>query len=161
MIDGDAVVHELTISATPEAVYAMFVEARHLVRWIGVSADLDAQVGGRFRFEVQPGQYCEGRYLELQPPHRVVFSWGWTDPQMGLPPGGSRVEVDLAPVADGTRLRLVHRDLAGDGRLLHDDGWTRFLARLVAVTGGQEPPAYPTDDPAGRLSQLRQEDAAP
>ena len=47
-----------------------------------------------------------------------------------------------------TRLRLVHTGLAADLGLLHDDGWSRFLARLAAVTGGGEPAASPA---SGRL----------
>jgi hypothetical protein len=39
--------------------------------------------------------------------------------------------------------------------LLHDDGWTRFLARLASVTAGGEPAAYPGEQPAGRLITLR------
>jgi hypothetical protein len=49
----------------------------------------------------------------------------------------------------------VHTGLAGDLGLLHDDGWSRFLARLAAVTGGGEPAAYPGEQPAGRLTALR------
>jgi len=54
-----------------------------------------------------------------------------------------------------TRLRLVHTGLAGDLGLLHDDGWSRFLARLAAVTGGGEACSYPGEEPAGRLTALR------
>ena len=54
-----------------------------------------------------------------------------------------------------TRLRLIHTDLAGDLGLLHDDGWTRFLARLASVKAGGEPPAYPAEQPAGRLITFR------
>jgi len=37
--------------------------ARQLVRWIGIWAGLEPCPGGRFRFEVVPGQFCEGQYL--------------------------------------------------------------------------------------------------
>lgn len=156
MIQGDTVVARLRLDQPREVVFDFFVEPTKLVQWLGISADLDARPGGRFRFEVAPGQYCEGRYVEIVPPARVVFTWGWADPVMGVPPGSSRVEVDL--VADGPRtvLTLVHRGLpADDARLLHDDGWTRFLARLAAVSAGGEAPAYPTGGPAARLEELR------
>lgn len=85
---------------------------------------------------------------------------GWTDPAMGVAPGSSLVEVDLAPDGDGTLVRLVHRGLASDGaRLLHDDGWGRFLSRLAAVVTGDDLPAYPSGDPASRLEELRASDA--
>ena len=161
MIDGDAVVHERALPAPPEAVYEMFVEADQLVRWIGLSAELEAEPGGRFRFEVAPGQYCEGRYVELDPPRRIVFTWGWEEPAMGVPPGSSVVEVDLTAIDGGTRLRLTHSRLPGDdARLLHDDGWTAFLARLEAVAAGDPPNRYPSGDPRARLAQLREEGRA-
>jgi uncharacterized protein YndB with AHSA1/START domain len=159
LIVGDAVVHELVLPAPPADVFDMFVDAEKLVTWIGISADLEARVDGRFRFELMPGQYCEGRYVTVERPHRVVFTWGWSDPSMGVPPGSSTVEVTFEPTDSGrsTRLRLVHRGLPDteQGRLLHDDGWTRFVARLEAVVAGGRAPDYPTEEPGERLAQLR------
>jgi hypothetical protein len=34
--------------------------------------------------------------------------------------------------------------------LLHDDGWSRFLARLTAVAVGTKPSAYPGEQPDDR-----------
>ena len=156
MIQGDLVVHELRLAKPPDAVFDFFVDPEKLVQWIGIGADLEPRPGGRFRFEVAPGQYCEGAYLVLERPHRISFSWGWTDAGMGVPPGTSVVEVGLAPDGDGTHLTLVHRGLAsGPAQLLHDDGWPRFLARLVAVSSGSEAGPYPGGDPEGRLNELR------
>ena len=138
MIDGEHVVHELVLPAPPAEVFPFFVDPVELVRWIGLSADLSPVAGGRFRFEIEPGEWCEGSYLEVDPPHRVVFTWGWVNPIMEVPPGSSTVEVTLADHEDGTLLRLVHRGL-GDGRQrpMHDEGWTHFLTRLrAAVDGG-------------------------
>ena len=160
MIEGDAVVHEVVLPAPPSEVFDMFVDAEKLVRWIGISADLEAHRNGRFRFELMPGQYCEGHYVVVDRPHRVVFTWGWSDPRMGVPPGSSTVEVTFEPERSGgsTRLRLVHRGFPDSerGRALHDDGWTRFLARLQAVVAGEAPPDYPTEQPGQRLQQLRE-----
>lgn len=157
MIDGDAVIHELVLPAPIEQVFEMFTVPGQLVRWIGISADLQPRPGGRFRFEVVPGQFCEGQYVIIERPSRLVFTWGWADPGFGLPPGTSRVEVTLTPSGeDGrqTRLRLVHTGLAGDLGVLHDDGWSRFLARLTAAVADQSPPAYPAQRPDERLATL-------
>jgi uncharacterized protein YndB with AHSA1/START domain len=158
VIDGDDVVHELVVPAPVEQVFDMFTDPRQLVRWIGISADLQPRPGGHFRFEVTPGQFCEGRYIVVERPSRLVFTWGWTDPSIGLPPGTSRVEVTLTGSgqdASRTRLRLVHSGLAGDLGLLHDDGWSRFLARLTAAAAGDDLPAYPAQQPDERLTALR------
>jgi uncharacterized protein YndB with AHSA1/START domain len=164
VIDGDEVVHELVLLAPVEQVFEMFTDPRQLVRWIGISADLQPRPGGRFRFEVMPGQFCEGHYVVVDRPGRLVFTWGWTDPSFGLPPGASRVEVTLAPSdrdAGRTRLRLVHSGLAGDLGLLHEDGWSRFLARLAAVAAGSDPPGYPAGQPAERLAALHRQRGNP
>lgn len=160
MIEGDAVIHELDLPASVEQVFDMFTDARRLVRWIGLSADLQPWPGGRFRFEIAPGQFCEGQYVIVDRPRRLVFTWGWTDPGFGLPPGTSRVEVTLTPSAPGagrSRLRLVHTGVAGDLGVLHEDGWSRFLGRLAAVSAGSEPAAYPAERPDERLAALHRQ----
>jgi uncharacterized protein YndB with AHSA1/START domain len=157
VIEGDAVIHELDLPASAEQVFDMFTDPRKLVRWIGISADLQPWPGGRFRFEIAPGQFCEGQYVIVDRPDRLVFTWGWTDAGFGLPPGTSRVEVTLMPSGDsasGTRLRLVHTGLAGDLGVLHEDGWARFLTRLGATAGGGEPAPYPAERPDERLAAL-------
>jgi uncharacterized protein YndB with AHSA1/START domain len=158
VIDGEAVVHELVLPVPVERVFEMFVDPAQLIRWIGISADLQPWPGGRFRFEIVPGQFCEGQYVTVERPGRLVFTWGWTDPGFGLPPGSSRVEVTFTRCGGDlsqTRLRLVHSGLGGDLSLLHEDGWTQFLARLHAVTTGTDPTAYPADQPSARLTVLR------
>jgi uncharacterized protein YndB with AHSA1/START domain len=158
VIDGDAVIHDLVLPAPAGQVFSMVTDSRQLVRWIGISADLQPVPGGRFRFEIAPGQFCEGQYVIIEPPVRLVFTWGWSDPGFGLAPGTSRVEVSFTPSGeDGqhTRLRLVHAGLPGDLGLRHEDGWSRFLGRLAAVTAGRGPAPYPGEQPADRITALR------
>lgn len=63
MIEGDAVVHEVELAAPPDDVFRMFVDPARLIRWLGIAAELEPRPGGRFRFEIQPGQFCEGEYV--------------------------------------------------------------------------------------------------
>jgi uncharacterized protein YndB with AHSA1/START domain len=138
--DAGRIVHEVVIRASRAEAYAFFTDPARLTAWIGISAELDPVEGGVFRFEIEPGEHCEGRYLEATPYERVVFTWGWTSPAWDLPPGTSRVEVHLIDASDGsgpaTLVRLVHHDLPGDLRALHDEGWTTFLARLRTAAAG-------------------------
>jgi hypothetical protein len=94
-------------------------------------------------FEIVDGEWCSGRYLEIVPGQRVVFTWGWDSGAIPVPPGSSTVEVDLEPHPDGTLVRLVHRDLAPEVRPLHADGWSRFLPRLAEVVAGGGPAPSP------------------
>jgi len=40
---------------------------------------------------------------------------------------------------------------------LHDDGWSRFLARLAAAAAGDDAPTYPIQRPDERLTTLRRQ----
>jgi uncharacterized protein YndB with AHSA1/START domain len=68
----------------------------------------------------------------------VVFTWGWID-RAELPPGSTVVEIDLVPAADGTLVRLTHRELPPDERPLHEAGWRHYLGRLALVAQGSDP----------------------
>jgi uncharacterized protein YndB with AHSA1/START domain len=142
----DVVACETVVPAPPEEVFRWFVRPELLVRWMGIDAELEPRPGGRFRFEVTEGQWCSGRYLEVVPGRRVVFTWGWDSGTIPVPPGSSTVTVDLLEHPDGTRVRLVHRDLAPEARRLHAEGWSRFLPRLAAVVAGHDPGENPARD---------------
>ena len=44
---------------------------------MGQTAELDARPGGNFRVQVLPGHTARGRFVELDPPRRLVYTWGW------------------------------------------------------------------------------------
>lgn len=120
---------EIHIEAPPETVFRYFTESDALVAWMGERADLDPRPGGRFELTFLKMTVL-GEYLELDPPRRVVFSWGHVG-SAELPPRASRVEVDLEPQAGGTRVRLVHSGIASaDEREKHGRGWQHYLPRL-------------------------------
>jgi uncharacterized protein YndB with AHSA1/START domain len=148
-VPEDAVVCEVEIRASADAVYAMFTEPAELVRWIGIRAVLEPRAGGRFRFELVPGEFCSGRYVELVPGRRVVFTWGWESGALPVAPGSTTVEVDLDERDGVTHVRLTHRGLDAVMREMHADGWPRYLARLAAVCEGREP----GPDPAAAYAQ--------
>jgi uncharacterized protein YndB with AHSA1/START domain len=112
-----------------------------LVRWIGIRALLEPRPGGAFRFELVPGEFCSGRYLELVPGRRVVFTWGWESGALPVAPGSSTVEVDLIPDGVGTLVRFIHRDLPQASLDGHAPGWDHYLARLRVAASGGEPGA--------------------
>src|SRR5206468_4791638 len=87
------------------------------------------------------GTPVRGRYQELDPPNRVVFSWGFAGSDE-LPPGSSRVEVLLTSEAGGTRVEVVHTGLPASRAQGHTKGWRRYLDRLALVAMGSpvEPP---------------------
>jgi uncharacterized protein YndB with AHSA1/START domain len=138
-LSNDAVTSEIEVRASLEDVYAMFTNPEQLVRWIGIRALIEPRPGGQFRFELVPGEFCSGRYVELDPPRRVVFTWGWESGALPVEPGSTTVSVDLAQAGDVTRVHLTHSGLSDPMRPFHADGWRRFLARLRAVAEGRDP----------------------
>ena len=61
------------------------------------------------------------------PHRRLVFTYGWEDGRLGVPPGGTTVEIDLTEEAGATTLRLVHHGLPPATVPDHQQGWTYFL----------------------------------
>lgn len=128
---------EIEIGAPPEAVYAHFLEPAKMVRWMGDQARLDARDGGAFSVDIN-GVLIRGHYLSLQPFRRIELSWG----QLGngaMPPGSTRVIIDLTPTNTGTHLRLTHSGLVRDEAEKHSVGWPHFLARMAICAEGGNP----------------------
>jgi uncharacterized protein YndB with AHSA1/START domain len=131
-----AIEREIFIALPPEEVFRYLVEPVLMARWIGLSHDLDARPGGRFRVEVSSGNIASGRYVEVVPPRRVAFTWGWESEDAGLallPPGASLVEIDLKAKDRGTLLRLRHSRLPANLADRHGDRWSFYLANLQAT----------------------------
>ena len=84
------------------------------------------------------GAPVRGRFLELDPPRRLLISWGYAGSDH-LPPGASNVEVRLTADRGGTRVELQHRDLPPGQQPGHASGWTHYLVRLQAAASGRDP----------------------
>ncbi|GAB3808618.1 SRPBCC family protein [Humibacter antri] len=124
----------IDIAAEPEAVFEYLVTNDGMTAWMGQHASLVPQPGGRFEVDVA-GYPVRGRYLEVDPPKRVVVSWGFAGSD-DLPPGASRVTFELTPTREGTRVDLEHSGLP-DARLAgHRAGWAHFLPRLREAGAG-------------------------
>ncbi|MGH3860834.1 SRPBCC family protein [Actinokineospora sp.] len=128
-IVSDRVEHEIHIKAPPETVFAYFTDAERHPRWMGVEATLDPRPGGVYRCVVHDKATVLGEYVLVEPPHKVVFTWGFEGNE-DVPPGSSTVTVTLTPDDTGTLLRLVHTGLPHPSLASHDRGWTTYLHNL-------------------------------
>ncbi len=130
---------EMRIAARPETVFSFWTDPARIVEWMGRSATLEPRPGGAFRLDYNGSDIASGEVLEIDPPHRIVFSWGWEAAGDPTPPGASSVEVTLTPDGDGTLLRLRHRGLLAAAVVGHVEGWDHFLPRLVTVAEAASP----------------------
>ncbi len=117
---------EVDLPAPAEEVFRHLTDPAAMIRWMGQHATLRPVPGGAFEIDIN-GVPVRGRYLELDPPRRVLVSWGVAG-NPALPPGATQVEFTLTSIPAGTRLRLVHRA-----------GWQHFLGRLALAAAGQDP----------------------
>ena len=125
------------IEAPPEVVFAHLVSAERMVSWMGQHAELRPVPGGEFAVDIN-GYLIRGEYLVVDPPHRVVVSWGMAGAE-DLPPGSSRVEFILTPTSSGTNLDLHHTGLPEARASTHANGWHNYLTRLRSAAVGIDP----------------------
>ncbi|MBU4528377.1 MAG: SRPBCC family protein [Hoeflea sp.] len=102
------------IAARPEKIYRAFLEADAVASWIPPYGylctvhHLDAKVGGSHRmsfrnFTTGDSHAFGGRYLDLVPEERLVYTDVFEDPNL---PGEMRVTVNLKAVSMGTELTV-------------------------------------------------------
>src|SRR3954452_4737417 len=87
-----SVEREISIAASPETVWGLLTDPEKVVKWMGLTATFDARPGGSYRYEILSGHVASGEFLELDPPRRPVYTWGWEPGEEGpnpVPPGSS------------------------------------------------------------------------
>ncbi|TMK27628.1 MAG: transcriptional regulator [Actinobacteria bacterium] len=142
-IETTSVVREIAIAASPETVWQFLVDPERATLWMGQVATFDPRPGGVYKVDVIPGHTASGEFVELDPPHRLVQTWGWEPGNEGprsVPPGSSTIEIELASDGDGTLLRFTHRDLPDSAAVTsHARGWDHYLERLAIAAAGGDP----------------------
>ncbi len=144
--ESTSVEREIAIAASPETVWELLVDPDEATRWMGQAATFDVRPGGTYRLEVIPGNVARGEFVEIDPPRRLVYTWGWElgNSSGSVPPGSTTIEFELTPAGEGTLLRFTHRDLpTAESATSHGHGWDHYLERLVAVAAGGDPGVDP------------------
>ncbi len=144
---GVDVNREIFIQASPETVFRFLTDAKEILKWIGVRAELEARPGGIFRVSPNGRDLIRGEFVEVIPYTKVTFTWGYENAGEDRPSAGSTtVEITLEARDEGTLLRLRHVGLEGASRERHAAGWPHYLSRLrVASLGGD-----PGEDPLAK-----------
>ena len=144
------------VPASRGDVFGFLTEPDRYVRWMGSEAELEPVPGGVYRVRMADGFSATGRFLAVEPPHLVVFSWGFADDEAAsrtkhagadggrgartMPAGSTRVTVTLLDEDGGTRLTLRHENLPSESlREGHDVAWNTYLPRLAVRAAGGDP----------------------
>jgi uncharacterized protein YndB with AHSA1/START domain len=125
------------LNASPAKVFRAWTEPAQILKWMHPSgtemlhAEVEARVEGRFQLVMRGADGAEhavtGRYLEVVPDAKLVFTWTW----QSAPERESLVTVALRPDGEGTLLTLTHEKFADeDARDKHASGWTSGLDGL-------------------------------
>jgi uncharacterized protein YndB with AHSA1/START domain len=143
--EGISVEREIAIAASPETVWELLTKEDEAISWMGQAATFDLRPGGIYRVEVIPGNTARGEFVEIDPPHRLVFTWGWEPgSQSSVAPGSSTIEFELTPDGEGTLLRFRHFDLpSAEAAESHGHGWDHYLDRLATLASGRDPSRDP------------------
>jgi uncharacterized protein YndB with AHSA1/START domain len=148
---GPPLTASIHVQAPPERVFEHFTRPAAIVAWMGEHATLDPRPGGEFSVDIR-GVPVRGRYLEVDPPHRLLISWGHAG-SARLPPGASLLEVRFQPTHDGTMVSISHRGLPEPEATGHQHGWTQFLSQLA--TAARHGRVSETSDGHPRLARSR------
>ncbi len=143
--EADVIVKVIRIEAKPETIFSFFTDPQKMVKWKGIEARLDARPGGGYWVNINGRDVASGKYVEIVPFTKIVFTWGWETPGHPMPPGSSVVEITLTPDGDSTVLRLRHSGIpTKELRDQHAMGWDHFGARLAIAATGKDPGPDPT-----------------
>jgi len=141
MTEEVLVEQEIDIEAPIGTVFELLTDARGLLEWMAVEAESDPVVGGRLRWRHEDGSVMSGSFTALDPPRHIAFTYGWEKGGLDVPPGSTRVVVDLWEVEGATRLRLVHSRLPAPLADAHRHGWEYFLGKLAERARSGKPGA--------------------
>jgi uncharacterized protein YndB with AHSA1/START domain len=140
-----------TFDAAPERVFAAWTNPDHFGQWFGpvgmetVRCDIDAKVGGSWRLMGEgkniPGRQgsghvrptVSGKYLEIEPPNRLVFTWAWHEKDDFASPRGQESVVTILFKAAGEKTEMIFTQaVLKDQPTLeaHNRGWTESFDKL-------------------------------
>ena len=136
---------ERTFQAPAPKVFEAFTSEEVMRRWWHASpdwetsvAEVDLRLGGAVRVVMRnPEDGAEygggGVYTEIEPPHRLAFTWLWDDNDTR-----QLIEITFEERDGATLVRFTHRDLWNEEAVRsHDEGWNLAFDNLDHVLAGE------------------------
>jgi uncharacterized protein YndB with AHSA1/START domain len=124
--------------ATPQRLFDAWTDPRLAQGWLFTTpaseahrVEIDLRVGGRWEIVDRRGgadYRAIGEYLEIEPPRRLVFTFGM--PQFA--DAFTTVVVEIAPDGAGAVMTLTQDGLAADAVAALEQGWGDMFDALAA-----------------------------
>lgn len=95
------------------------------------------RVGETFHLDLD-GTAIVGRYVEVDPPHRMLLSWDRQERDIATPTP-TFIEVTLTPTRDGTSVKVEFSGLNAEEATFYPQLWARHLDRIAAALAAAEP----------------------
>jgi uncharacterized protein YndB with AHSA1/START domain len=140
---ADTLLIERTYEAPIERVFDAWTSPEVMRRWFHgrrawetPTAEVDLRLGGAVRVVMRDPEDGKeygggGHYTEIDPPHRLAFTWTWDED-----PFDSTLEVEFAESEGGTTVVLTHRHLPSvEAVRNHEEGWRTCLENLAEALG--------------------------
>jgi len=86
---------EETFRATPDELFDAFTVPHLVTRWLAQRADIDARPGGWWTFTWPPHNAASGRYLTVDRPSHLVWTWTAEVRNIGLAPEGGETNPEV------------------------------------------------------------------
>jgi uncharacterized protein YndB with AHSA1/START domain len=94
------------------------------------------RVGETFRLELD-GTAIAGRYIEVDPPHRMLLSWDRVGTDKATPTP-TLIEITLTPTGGGTNVRVQFSGLSAEDAAFYPQLWARHLDRIATAFADAE-----------------------
>jgi len=126
----------ISIRAPRDLVFRFFTDTPRWASWWGQGSTIEGRVGGRVVIRFPGGNEVVGEVVQLNRPEQITFTYGYTS---GAPiaPSASRVTIRLEPVAEGTRVHLLHEFADAAAMQLHVQGWRYQLSLFGNVVADE------------------------
>lgn len=138
--DTTRIEQKIKIEARPETVFSFLTDPAKLAMWQGQHIAVDVTPGGMHRVVIRDGVVMRGEYLEVTPPTRLVYTFGWEGDDNPIAAGSTTVTYELVPDGEGTMLTLTHTGLPDEeAAKMHAMGWEHYMVRLGIAAIGDDP----------------------
>jgi uncharacterized protein YndB with AHSA1/START domain len=126
------------IAAPAQVLFDAWLDPQAIAAWmrpfdtVRTEAQADPVVGGSYRIDMHQadGKVVEhvGKYLEIVPPRRLVFTWASPATQHK----DSLVTIEFTELDGTTEISLTHEQLPEYMAQAHVGGWTSAFEKLAA-----------------------------